>query len=302
MYAGLFSGMYMGMSGSACMSSFTNTFLFSFLDTFCFPADTLIETSDGIKRIADIKIDDILPATNSRVTATFRFYAKGQPMVKLGNTIVSTNHYVSYKNDWIMAKDHPEAINAGIWKSDEPLYCLNTDNHKIPIDKHTFLDYDETEDGDEDTMRMIESRVNGNTINNKMNKKYNFTEYGACFDENTILMLAEGNTKAVRDICIGDRLATGSIVAGIIKKEVTDITQMGNLKCTSSTLIWDAATTSWIRVGELYGTTCEKQQQMMSLVVVPNSQIEIEGGMRIRDYMELCSPDSEMYYTNHLTK
>ena len=30
------------------------------------------------------------------------------------------------------------------------------------------------------------------------------------------------------------------------------------------------------------------------------SQIELEDGTVVRDYMELCSPDSEMYYTKCL--
>ena len=41
------------------------------------------------------------------------------------------------------------------------------------------------------------------------------------------------------------------------------------------------------------------QKEMVSFIAVPNSQIELENAM-IRDYMELCSPDSEIHYTKQL--
>jgi hypothetical protein len=43
MYAILFSVMYMGLSGITGITTFTNTFLFSFLNVFCFPGTTLID-------------------------------------------------------------------------------------------------------------------------------------------------------------------------------------------------------------------------------------------------------------------
>ena len=40
--------------------------------------------------------------------------------------------------------------------------------------------------------------------------------------------------------------------------------------------------------------------ELVSFIVIPNSQIELEDGLRIRDYMELCSPDSEIHYSKCL--
>ena len=51
-----------------------------------------------------------------------------------------------------MAGDHPDAIKLGPWTSDEPLYCLNTSDNKIPVYDLIFLDYDETTDGDKDDL------------------------------------------------------------------------------------------------------------------------------------------------------
>jgi len=295
MYALLFSVMYMGMSGITGMTSFTNTFLFSFLDTFCFPGTTELTITDRVKvPIKNIKIGDVLMPGNSRVTATFQFYSKGQPMVQLGSVVVSTNHYVMYNGKAIKAGEHPFAIQVGPWDSDEVLYCLNTSTHTIPVKMLTFMDYDETPIGDKETMHFIEGRLNGEYTE----KEYAFTEYGFAIGENVKIKTKSGLVSA-NDIMIGDKLSTGSVVAGIIHKEVNEICELPDMVITPSTLYWKD--TKWIRYGENYLIT-KKKMELISFVVVPNSQIELENGIHVRDYMELCSPDAEMYYSKYLEK
>jgi hypothetical protein len=296
MYAILFSVMYMGMSGLTGLTSFTNTFLFSFLNIFCFPGETLIDVKDkGLIPIKEIRIGDVLLPTNSEVTATFKFYSKGQPMVKLGTTIVSTNHYVYFLGKKIKAGNHPLAQKIDDWDSEEPLYCLNTNDNKIPVNNLIFLDYDETTDGDSETMNYVENCINATSLT----KNYKFKEYGAAFDENTNIKTING-FKSAKDIKIGDKLITGSEVVGLIRKKVKEISKLQNgLVITPSTLYWDTKENKWERVGEKE-EIIESTVELISLVVVPNSQIELEDGIRIRDYVELCSPDSETAYSNCL--
>ncbi len=296
MYAILFSVMYMGMSGLTGLTSFTNTFLFSFLNIFCFPGETLLNVKGkGSTQIKDVKIGDVLLQTNSEVTATFRFYSKGQPMVKLGSTIVSTNHYVYYLGKPIKAGNHPLAQKIDDWDSEEPLYCLNTSNNKIPVDNLIFLDYDETSDGDIETMNYIENQVNATSLE----KDYKFKEYGTAFDENTVIKTIDGS-KLAKDMKIGYRLTTGSEVVGLIRKKVKEICKLQNgLIITPSTLYWNTTQNKWERVGEKE-EIIESDIELVSFIVTPNSQIELENGIRIRDYVELCSPDSEIHYTKCL--
>jgi hypothetical protein len=297
MYAILFSVMYMGLSGITGMTSFTNTFLFSFLNTFCFPGTTKLNiVGKGDIPIKDIKIGDIISSSNnSKVTATFRFFSKGQPMVKLGSIIVSTNHYVMYLGNPIKAGEHPEAIHIGGWDSDEPLYCLNTSDNKITIDGMEFLDYDETSEGDKDTMNFIEGKVNSETIT----KDYKFKEYCPAISENTLVKTTKGLILA-KDIQIGDKLVTGSEVVGLIRRVANEICTLPNgTITTASTLFWNPVNNKWERFGDK-NKIIQSEKEMVSFVVVPNSQLELEDGLRIRDYMELCSPDSEMYYSKRL--
>jgi hypothetical protein len=294
MYAILFSVMYMGMSGITGMTSFTNTFLFSFLNTFCFPGNTeLIVKDKGRIPIKDIRIGDVLLPGESKVTATFQFYSKGQPMVRLGSTVVSTNHYVFHENKLIMAGEHPSATQIGGWDEDEPLYCLNTSDNRIPVEYLTFLDYDETTKADEITMKFIEERIN----EKKSNELYHFNEYCPAIDGDTIIKTVHGNKKA-KDIVIGDKLVTGSEVIGLIRRKVGEVcTWEDGTILTPSTLCW--LDNKWQRIGTIKEVKKETRE-LVSFVVIPNSQIELESGLRIRDYMELCSPDSEMYYSKHI--
>lgn len=302
MYTIMFAVMYMGFSGITGLTSFTNTFLFSFLNTFCFPGDTQLHviTSDNslpeYRAIKDIKIGDILFPTKNRVTATFRFYSKGQPMVKLGNVIVSTNHYVKYKGFNIKADKHPDAIPYGNWKSDEPLYCLNTHNHIIPIGDYDFLDYDETPEADTETMEYIQNRINSTKDSIHT---YTFKEYSPGVAEDTLIKTKQG-MKLAKDIKIGDKLPTGSEVIGLIRREVSEISKIHDgIKITPSTLVWNTSTNEWKRVGETTDFVYEPIQ-IISFITIPNSQIELSNNLVIRDYMELCSPDSEMYYSRKL--
>ncbi|NDA63083.1 MAG: hypothetical protein EBX50_13745 [Chitinophagia bacterium] len=299
MYAILFSIMYMGLSGITGMTSFTNTFLFSFLDTFCFPKDTaILVKGKGRIPIQDIRIGDVLLPTNSRVTGTFQFYSRGQPMVKLDDILVSTNHYVVYEGKNIKAGEHPMAIRVGVWESDEPLYCLDTDNHRIPVGNFEFLDYGETDEGDKDTMHFIQNRINGvkNDCTQSINK---FQEYSPAFSE-TIGIQTKQGVKPAKDIQINDKLSTGSTVVGLIRKEVKEVCQIENDSfITPCTLYWNPDKYKWERFGETKAITLETRQ-LVSFIVVPNSQIELESGVRVRDYMELCSPDAETHYSEQL--
>ena len=294
-YATLFSVMYMGLSGITGMSSFTNTFLFSFLDTFCFPGETEIMVLKDNRAvptpIKEVKIGDVLLPGRTTVTATFRFYSRGQAMVQLGRTVVSTNHYVMYNGKPIMAGEHPHAIQLGPWNSDEHLYCVNTTDHTIPVGGLTFMDYDETPEGDAATLQWIEERINARS---SQGKKYPYVD--ACFAiQEDAKIKTESGLRAAKEIKIGDRLTTGCEVVGVIRRRVSEACVLSSgVKVTPATLYWKD--TQWLRYGEhhVYESI---DAEFVSFVVTPHSQIELEDGTRVRDYMELCSPDAEMHYT-----
>jgi hypothetical protein len=340
MYALLFSVMYMGMSGITGMTSFTNTFLFSFLDTFCFPGETPIRVirekgEVEVLPLRDVRIGDRLYPSMDRVTACFRFYARGQPMVRLGRIQVSTNHYVYEGGKRIRAEDHSDAVPLGPWESEEPLYCLNTDTHHIPIDEYLFMDYDETPSADEETMRWVERQIqpplpspsSSPSPSPSPSPPHAPTEYGMAVAPETMIRLSSGETLPAEKVALGDKLSTGATVVGVIQKEVHEwVTTKAGEEVTPSTLFWSPEEERWKRFCDvpsvptlpatalpasllpatalpaslLPATALPATRTFCSWIVIPNSQVELASGLRLRDYLEYCSPDTEHVYTEHL--
>jgi hypothetical protein len=313
MYAIMFAVMYMGLSGITGMTSFSNTVLFGFLDTFCFQPDTEIEVIKKGKdksekiMIMDVQIGDILLPTYSCVTAKFHFGANGQPMVKLfdkenNNYVhVSSNHYLAYNGNWIRADKHPDALTEPQPFIGNSLICLNTSDHVIPIGNYRFRDYDETEDNnvDENTMRFIENTINCDKTS--QGPSYPFREYYPAIAPSTHIKLKNGTTIPIQDITLGTTLSTGCTVIGKVYREISEYCLMP-FGISSSTLVWNKKKICWERAATMskLWTTNAKPVVFVSLFVTPSSIIELADGTMIRDSMELCSPDAELYYAQQL--
>jgi len=293
MHAIMFSVIYMGMSGVKAGTNFSNTFLFSFLDTFCFPPETkVVVATKGAIPIYQVEIGDVLLPTKSRVTAKFHFAAQGQPMVQLKEGIcVSTNHYVFYKNKWIQAAAHPDAIPLGPYDR-QSLICLNTEDHIIPMGPYQFRDYDETADADQATLQMIEMRLNGKS---KPHSSL-LTENSPSFYPETEVKLYDGSCCKVKDLQVTMKLSTGDSVTGLFHKEVREVCFLSrNELVGSATLVWKNH--EWIRAGMCYPILqYDTPVVFIGLITTTSSQIELASGVRVRDYLELCSPDAEIFY------
>ncbi len=314
MYTTMFAVIYMGTSSIAGVQSFSNTVLFSFLDTFCFEPSTQIRVKRGANApqriaIADVRLGDILLPTGSRVTSKFHFNAYGQPMVRLQSptgyeVYVSSNHYMLHDGRWIRSEHHPDATAPEPYPA-HSLVCLNTSDNVIPIGPYIFRDYDESADNDIErkTMRMIESRINA--LNTPAHaKKYVFKEYFPSVAPSTEIRLANGSLHTASSVALGTRLSMGGIVIGKVHRFVREYCIIDGEQIASSTLVWQARQRKWIRVGEIQGIRVHEYktpQVYIALFVTPSSVFELKNGMQVRDSIELCSPDAEMYYAEQLT-
>lgn len=294
LYGAFFAMIYMSIAGMTSMQNFTESILFDFLDTFCFDPDTLVEIHGrGTIPVKDVKIGDRFSRTGSEVTATFQFESDGQPMVELpGGIIVSTNHYVNYLGKWVQAGNHPEARPRGPWQGgkERPLICFNTSDHKIPIGYFTFLDYDETEEGDRDTMEWIDTALNGKP----MSPQRTF-EYSTCVSKDTLIRMKDGTSKPIQDLQLGEQISTGKII-GLVKKQVTQFCELPFQECVTPGLCyWQ--TNQWVRAGDGHPIQMLMYPQTFySLVVVGSASFETSRGTRMRDYVEVHSPDAEQFY------
>lgn len=298
-FATFFAVIYMALSLISTGQNFGNSFIFSFLDTFCFDPDTSIFIEGkGRIPIKEVVVGDRI-LNGPRVTSTYRFAADGQSMVKLGSVLVSTNHYVQHQGRWIQAAHHPHAVPSLPWSggSSRPLVCLDTETHQIPLDGYIFSDWDETEESDVATMRNAETALNGKPTAGP--ELYNWHLQPAVGLETKICM-ADGTTKAAAQLQVGDKISTG-VVTGVGFRNVKQIviTDSG-LQVTPSTLLWSGI--HWKRAGFMYEPidVVSKTYCMRTIIVEGENSLETEAGERIRDMMEVWSPDMELATTECL--
>jgi hypothetical protein len=175
----------------------------------CFDKNTSIKMNDGSEKIiSEIKPGDIL-SDNNEVTAVIKVETKGSEMYYLDDISVSDSHIVNYKGKWIPVSKHPDSLKYAEYN--EPyLYCLNTSNKTIKIDDILFTDWDEIYDKD-----ISEIILNPYV---KINNTYEIhKELDSGFGSSTIIKLVNGDYKEIKDIVVGDILANGEKVYGVVE-------------------------------------------------------------------------------------
>ena len=297
MFATFYAIIFMGMSGITAVTNFGDTFLFGFLDTFCFPPETLIEIQESALPVAisQVNIGHHLKTSGAEVTSVLKFYSDGQAMVRFADgTEVSTNHFMLHDGKFIKAGDHPLAVPSQPWSGGlkRPLFCLNTADHKLYVGKHIFLDYDETEKGDCETMKAVERQLNSKTTEHL----HDILEYSPSVSGDSYIRLSDMSTRAACDITLGTELSTGKVV-GIINKCIKRICKHGSEWIHESTLCW--AEGRWIRAAQLYPVH-EIDMIFYAFVVAPTATLELESGLMIRDYVEILSPETEAIYADKI--
>lgn len=296
LYGTFFAVIYMGLSATRAGLNFGDTFLFKFLDTFCFEPETQVQIlGKGLVQVKDVQIGDVF-TNGSKVTSTFSFLADGQPMVELPGPIrVSTNHYISHEGKWIRSDSHPDAKPIGPWNggSARPLICFNTSDHKIPVGNYIFLDYDETEEADQETMNWVDSKLNSSVPKSKQRD----FDYNSSFAPSTTVKLKSGSSVLACSVKLGMELSFGKVIA-IVKKHTKYSCGLPSGDWVApGLLIWDAKTHSWFRAGDRYTLTWESlEREFYSFIVSPSANIELASGLLVRDYFEVHSPDTEQFY------
>jgi hypothetical protein len=307
-FASMYAIMFMGLAGIKATQNFGNTFLFKFLDTFCFDPNTPVYIQKrGLIKIKDVKIGDTF-ATGDRVTATFQFNADGQEMVNINNIIVSTNHYLLHKNKWIKAVDHPDAWPIKPWSGgdEKPLICLNTDTHSFPIGQHRFRDYDETEEGDKEAMDMALRMLNNKEPEASASpasaaSAASSSEGTMACSPDTMIKVKSATPVCASSLTLGTELTMGKI-AGLVKKECAHFCEYKGERFAPGTAVWSEEFKAWKRVSSLVPTTAlDKPIAFHSFIVTPSACIVTSSGTVMRDYMEVHTPDLEKPYSQILS-
>ena len=309
LFATMHSILFMGMSGIRATQNFGNTFLFKFLNTFCFDPATLVDiVGKGKIPIAHVQLGDCFPwPSGACVTATFRFLADGHEMVSVNGTRVSRRHGIYHNGSWIEAGNHPAALPAGIWSGE--LICLNTTTHTIPIGSNLFSDYDETDEYVEETKKMLMAMLNGQPQSGPHGGQGQGPHGGPqsgqrrqqgrqpgknasqvhAYAASTRIILADGSSAPAHTISIGTKLSHGTVI-GTSKYTITEVCDISGELFSPDTTLWNASTSRWE-----YAASCAERRKVppttfVSCIVTPSAVIETAGGLLVRDSMEIHDP------------
>jgi hypothetical protein len=300
-YGTMFGIVYMGISALTGIQNFGDSFIFRFIDTFCFPPEQpiLLESGEEIS-ISDVLVNDILQGGH-RVDTIYKFAATGQTMVELGaGTLVSSNHFVKYNGKWVMAKDHPDANPADPWSGgpERPLICLTTHDHILPIGDYIFADYDETEEANAETQAWVDTALNGR----RRPTPHPDVSYDIGCPSATMVKTLAG-FKPLYDIKLGEKITEQDTVVGIQISEISKFSRLSNTqRIARGALIWDAKKSEWTRAYSMLPDAISGPTEVIALFVSPGAKYEIQGGFIIRDAMEVYSPDTKKLYADSLLK
>ena len=311
-YGMMFSIIYMGLSAVTGVLNFGDSFVFKFVDTFCFPPETAIALENGVvKPISEIELGNFLEGGH-RVTSVYQFAADGQEMVRLGSVEVSSNHFVQFNQRWIAAKDHPDAFKITDWSggTTRPLICLSTDDHIIDLQGFRFADYDETEEGNGDTQDWINASLNGGRRDGtsrpgtpRPGTPYPETSYDIGVSSTTKIKTLNG-LQEIGKVELGTYITKTDRVIGIQRSLITDVSKLPSGQIIGSgTLVWIPQTNKWIRAGNIYGMNLSYlsyQTETVSLFVSPGANYELEDGTIVRDAMEVYSPETKKAYAEKM--
>ena len=306
-YGMMFSIIYMGLSAVTGVLNFGDSFVFKFIDTFCFPPETPIALENGVvKPISEIELGDYLEGGH-RVTSVYQFAADGQEMVRVGSVEVSSNHFVQFNGRWIAAKDHPDAYRVADWSggNTRPLICLSTEDHIIDLQGFRFADYDETEEGNNETQVWVNESLNGGRrdANSRPGTPYPEASYDIGVSSTTKIKTLNG-LQEIGKVELGTYITKTDRVIGIQRSLITDISKLPSGQIIGSgTLIWVPQTNKWIRAGHLYSmdlSYLSYQTETVSLFVSPGANYELEDGTIVRDAMEVYSPETKKAYAEKM--
>jgi len=308
-YGTMIAVIYMGTSAMTAGMSVSDNSLVQFLFEFCFAPDTLVRLRNGtFTQIQHLQIGDILADTpenkSPRVTSVLRFDGSQTPMVRIGDVVVSGEHYVQSSGRWISAKEHPEAVSA---TSLPTLVCLNVSGHQFIAGSSLLVaDYDEHESASvvEATQSMALKALNGKPDSAPS------TEYSLGVDPSVRLELEDNSWKAIRDIRCGDKVKGAGLVLGIVEEECEDPVSYKGVSMAPGQLVFNG--TRWIRAGTVATATtattvstkasCVSNKSiLMSLITERCGTMRSSGDIFLRDYREVALPEMEAAYTAAFT-
>jgi hypothetical protein len=267
----------------------------------CFVRDTpVLCKGRTVKPIQDICVGDTL-LDGSRVTAVHRFSVTNATLYDLYGVRVTGDHLVMHPENYhqmIPVHDHPDAIRAPssffhIWKNTD-LWCLTTSSRRIPIQtKHgkdlVFADWEEIADDDTDGLRSWYDRVwiKLNGVSRIAQPPSAVLETTAAISPDCMIALPASRDIRAGDLRIGDRIAGGGHITGIVEIDPDEIEEAVELIPASqhvSCSVWLLnGDQQWAPPGGFRRVNPVKHPRRWLHFYTEKGVVELVGGWTIRD-------------------
>jgi len=192
----------------------------------CFGGATPIALANG----TTMPIRSIRPGTELAdggvITATMRLAAQGESVYLLHGVSVTGEHYVKHGDVWTQVKNHPDAESRPDYY-DPYVYCLNTTTKHITVGDIVFSDWDDLHEPGMVAAFLAHypDPVNpadplepscGTDVHRRLD--------GGLTDD-TLVAFPDGVSKTIDSVVVGDTLANGTCVRGVVSVLGTDLCQ-----------------------------------------------------------------------------
>ncbi len=290
-YGTMFAVMYMGISAQTGIANFGDTFIFKFIDTFCFAPDTRIVMTDRSENmICSLRVGDVL-AGKSVVEAIIECPGSDD-MYEIYGVRVSGRHRIwsSDLNKFISVKEHPDAKKS---HAEPKLWTLITSNREIPVkglDKVVrFADWEELPHTDE-AAASWDAIVQ--QILNKEIKAIRAVKSAPCIDKSVLVYKYQAGLTPIGLIQVGDWIHDSGVwvkVMGRCEREVS--TAIGTLGNRITDGMWIEHIGSGMKRRWMHptGVINEVSWRGMQLITTTGAfDIHIKGSLyRVRDFTEV---------------
>ena len=302
----MYSIIWMGTSAITAGMNLADNDLVNFMFEFCFAPWTAVMLADGQrKEMKDVVVGDVLEG-GVRVSSVLRFDGSRTPMVRIGEDVVSEQHYVMHPTSgtWIPAHLHPSALPTA---SLSEIVCLNV------AAPHMFktaaglvvADYDETEERGaiQGAMAIAEGALNGYSGSGSSSSSSGI-DYSLGIDPLAEIAMEDSSWRRLESVKLGDRLLGGAAVLGLVEEDCKEVVYVEGLRLSAAQLVWSPAANRWQRAA---GSQCSRGngglfRQVCTDRAGPLAVRRSRTGTVVwtRDYREAPLPEMEEPYAASL--
>jgi hypothetical protein len=117
-----------------------------------------------------------------------------------------------------------------------------------------------------------------------------------------MIAMADGSTKPLASVTIGDKLKGGGDVLGKVIESSPIIVNISNTYVSASQLIWDSKSNIWTRACELYpDEVIQLRKPVVLYNLISSNNLIFTHDYVFRDYREVSDPIMEESYANEFS-